>query len=298
MALSAPRVFFGVHSFSPYSRSTGLPYGIVKVLKGSSLSMEGELSELMGGSSKNAWAVEDGAIKTEMGLKFSEYPDFLFELFMGIAPTANAAETAGAVATTLTNVYGTSAKSATVGVASVGLKSGSSADVKFGKYIMKVVSATTVDVYYLSDIDIARGSNGTMQGDTLKVTASALTIATSTAVTIPSFGLELTGGSGTIGMTTGDTASFAIRPVNTGSSTVRIGAAADTTFPEFGALVYAQKRGNSEITELDLFRCKAAGMPLGFESNGWSESEVKIKVFYDSDKNGLFDFTHVKPSVA
>ena len=36
MARSNPRIFFGVHSFTPYNRTTGLPYGTVEVLKGSS----------------------------------------------------------------------------------------------------------------------------------------------------------------------------------------------------------------------------------------------------------------------
>ena len=34
MALTAPRNIFGVHSVSPYSRTDGLFYGIIKVLKG------------------------------------------------------------------------------------------------------------------------------------------------------------------------------------------------------------------------------------------------------------------------
>jgi hypothetical protein len=297
MALSDPRVFFGVHAFTPYSRTTGEFYGTTKVIKGSTLTMEGELQELMGGSSKFPWAVEDGAIKAEMSLKFSEYPDFLFTLFLGKAPTANAAETTGAIAVALANVTGTSAKAATTGIASVGVKAGSHADLKFGHYIVKVVSATTVDVYYGGDIDIARGTNGTMVNDLLKVTAAALTITTGgVATAIPNFGLELIGGSGAIAMTIGDTASFQVRPPNTASTTVRVGSSADQSFPEFGAIVHAQKRGNSEIVELDVFRCKAAGMPLGFEANAWSESEVKIKVFYDSTKDGVFDFTHIKPS--
>lgn len=294
MALSEPRVIFGIHSVTPYSRTTGLPYGILKVLKGSSLSLSAELVDLTGGSSKFPWASEDGAISSEMSLKFNEYPDFMFELFLGKAPTTNAAETSGNVST-LTSVAA-GVFSATVGVASVSLKSGSAADLKFGKYIVKYVSATTVDVYYLSDIDIARGTNGTMQNDALKITATALTIATGADVDIPNFGLKLTGGSGTIALVAGGTAEFFVRPVNTASTTVRIGAAADTTFPEFGCLVYAQKRGNNEMFEIDIFKAKAAGMPIGFEANAWSEAEVKVKLLYDSAKDGLFDLRHVKAS--
>lgn len=287
MSLSQPRQFYGIHSVTPYSRTTKLFYGIIKVLKGSSLSLQGELVESMGGSQKYPWAIEDAAITSEMSLKFSQYEDFMFELFLGTAPTPVAAEPTGNCST-LTAVNGITAKSATIGVASAGVKSGSEADLKFGKYVVKVVSATTVDVYFSSDLDIARGTNGTFQNDLLKITASALTITAATAVTITNFGIELTGGSGSIAMVTGDTASFEVRPISTGGMTVVIGSSANQTFPEFGCLVMGQKRGNGEMIEADLYRCKAAGMPINFEMNAWSEAEVKVKLFYDSAQDGVF----------
>lgn len=293
MSLSAPRVIFGVHSVTPYKRADGLPYGILKVLGGSSLSLAGELIGLNGGSSKYEWAVEDGRITAEMSLKVKEYPDFLFELFLGKAPTANSAEASGN-ASTLTNKKGTSTVAAT-GIATVSVKSGSEADLKFGKYVVKVASATTVDVYFSSDADINRGTDGEFQNDALKITASALTIATTTAVTIPNFGLELTGGAGTIAMTTGDTATFEVRPINDKSMTVTIGATTDE-FPEFGAIVMAQKRGNQEMFEIDCLRCKGIGMPLGFEEVAYSEAEIKIKAFYDSAQNAVFKLRHVTPT--
>lgn len=295
MSLSAPRVIFGVHSVTPYKRADGLPYGILKVLGGSSLSLAGELIGLNGGSSKYEWAVEDGRITAEMSLKVKEYPDFLFELFLGKAPTANSAEASGN-ASTLTNKKGSSVMVGTTGIASVGVKSGSEADLKFGKYVVKAVSSTTVDVYFSSDADINRGTDGEYQNDALKITASALTITTSSAVTIPNFGLELTGGSGTIGMTTNDTATFEVRPINDKSMTVTIGATTDE-FPEFGAIVMAQKRGNQEMFEIDCLRCKGIGMPLGFEEVAYSEAEIKIKAFYDSTQNAVFKLRHVTPTV-
>lgn len=294
MTLSAPRALFGVHSVSPYNRTTGLFLGTAKVLTGSSVSLSGETVDLMGGSSKYPWASEDGAITSELTLKLKELHDFMFELFLGKAVTPVSAEASGN-ASTLTAKNGTSAVAAT-GMASVGVKSGSEADLKFGKYVVKVASATTVDVYFSSDADIGRGTDGEYQDDLLKVTASALTITTATAVTIPNFGLELTGGAGTIAMTTGDTATFSVRPIHTGATTVRVGGQADQTFPEFGAIVMGQKRGNGELVEIDLFRCKAVGMPIPFEMNAWQEIEVKAKVLYDSDEDAIFELRHVKAS--
>lgn len=294
MALSAPRVIFGVHSVSPYNRSTGEFYGILKVLGGSSISLSGETIDLMGGSSQYPWASEDGNIEAEMSLKPKEYPDFLFTLFLGKAPTTNPAEASGN-ASAVTNKFGTSVVNATTGITS-SLTVGTAADLKFGKYVVKAASATTVNVYFSSDADIARGTNGEYQDDLLKITASALTITSGMPTAIPNFGLSLNGGSGTIGMTTGDTAIFEIRPVNSASTTVTIGSASDSLFPEFGAIVMAQKRGNQEMVEIDALRCKGIGLPIGFEEKAWSEAEIKAKLLYDSAQDGVFKMRHVKPA--
>jgi hypothetical protein len=279
---------------SPYSRTTGSFYGILKVLDGSSLNVEGSLVELMGGSSKFPWAVETGELKVEMSIKISQFEDFLFELFLGKAPTTNAPEATGSVTALVSKVTGV--LNASTGIASVSLKSGQSASVKFAKYVVKYASATTVDVFASSDVDAARGTDFAYQDDLLKITATPLSITTGTAVEIPGTGLELTGGSGTIALVAGGVATFESRPINTGSTSVRIGGLANQTTPEFGAIVIAQKRSNDEMTEIDCFRCLGSGMPIGFEKNAWANAEIKVKAFYDSAKDGVFDLRYVKAS--
>jgi hypothetical protein len=290
MSLSDPRSFYGVHSFSPYSRTDGSFYGIVKCIGKSSLALSGDTIELVGGSNRFPWAVEDGAIKAELSITPKSYEDFLFTIFLGKAPTATGADTSGTVST-LTNKKGTSAVAAT-GMASVGVKSGSKADLKFTKYVVLVVSASTVDVYAGSDVDFARGTDLDYQNDLLKITASPLTVVASTAVTIPSAGLEITGGAGTIGMTIGDTATFEVKPNSLKSMAVTVGGLNDV-YPEFGALIMAQRRGNQEMMELDVFRCKGIGLPLGFEEKKWSEAELKAKCFFDSARSGVFSVRHI-----
>lgn len=294
MSLSDPRVLFGVHSVSPYSRTDGLFYGELRVLGGSSLSLTGETVDLMGGSAKYAWASEDGPINAEMSLKVKEYPDFLFELFLGKAPTANTAEASGNVSTPA-NKKGTSVINATTGITS-SLTTSTAADLKFGKYVIKAASATTIDVYFSSDADIARGTNGTYQSDGLKITATALTVVSATPTLIPNFGISVNGGSGTIGMTSGDTATFEVRPVNSKSMTVSIGSTADSVFPEFGAILMAQKRGNQEMFEIDALRCKGVGLPIGFEENAYSNAEIKAKLLYDSTADAVFKVRHITPA--
>ncbi len=297
MTLSAPRSIYGIHSISPYSRSTGEFYGILKVLENSSLGVSAELIDLMGGSNKYPWQSEVGAITAEMVLAFSEYPNFVFELFGGNAPTSNAAEANGSV-TTLTDVNGT-VVDATTGIASISIKAGSESDLKFGKYIVKVTGAAAVDVYLASDIDIARGTNGEYQNDLLKITSTPLTIpGTGGTVEIPNFGLEFTGGSGSISLTTGDTAEFYVRPPNTESMDVVIGRQADQNWPEFGALVLAEKQGSGQMFEVEAYKCKGAGLPIGMARNAFGPAEITVKMNYDSTKDGVFAVRHIIPTTA
>lgn len=301
MPLSAPRSIFGIHSVSPYRRNDGTFYGELRVLENSSIGLTSELISLQGGSNKFDWSTEVGAMTAEMTLSFSEYPDFVFELFGGNVPTSNAAEALGSV-TTLTDKLGT-VVDATTGIASVDIIASSEADLKFGKYVVKVISSTTVDVYYSSDADIGRGANGEYQTDDLKITVSALTVpGTGGTVTIPNFGLELTGGSGTVDFTTagavGDTATFEVRPQNSGSMDVTIGQLSDQNFPEFGAIVMAAKQGDGQMVEIDALRCKAAGLPIGLARNAYSPAEVTVKLMYDSVLDGVFKMRHVEPITA
>lgn len=299
MALSNPRSIYGVCSVSPYKRTDGLFYGELRVLESSSIAMTSELISLQGGCNKFDWQVEVGSMTAEMSLSFSEYPNFVFELFAGNAPTANSAEASGSV-TTLTDKLGT-VVDATTGIASIGIKSGSEADLKFGKYVIKVVSETTVDVYFSSDADIGRGSDGEYQNDALKITATALTVPGSSAVVeIPNFGLEITGGSGTIAMVTlgaaGDTATFEVRPPNTESMDVTVGQLSDQNFPEFGAIIMAAKQSGG-LFEIDALRCIAGGLPIGLSRNAFSPAEVTVKLMYDSAQDGVYKVRHVKPTV-
>lgn len=295
MALARNQSVFGIHSICPYNAETFEPYGIFKVVGSLTLNDSEEQIPLMGGSSRYPWDIESGQATTDGSFLVREVPDFLFTPVHGATATTGAAETAGAVGT-LTNIKGTSAMVATTGIASVGLKSGSSADVKSGIYVVKVASATTVDVYALTDVDFTRGTDLVFANDALKITASALTITTSgVAVEIPGTGLELIGGSGTIAMTVGDTAWFDCRSINTGSTRVTVGAV-NTTKPDVGMLVCAQKKGNNEIFMIDIMKAKLGGFPFNFTEKAWMESEVSFQAAYNSVRDGVYRFIRVDGS--
>jgi len=289
MALSDPRLVFGVHSCTVYNRTNSLPFGELKVLQSSSLSLEGEQIALNGGSFRFPWGVEDGNITANVELVVNEMPDFLDEIALGKAPTANAAEAAGNCSA-LTDKLGT-VVDATTGIASVSVKTGSEADLKFTKYIVRVLDATTVDVYAMSDIDFNRGTDKVFENDSLKITASPLTIVASTAVEIPGYGIELTGGSGTINLLTAgavnDTATFEVRPINSGSSIVTIGGANDI-FPAVGLLMLAQQSGSGAMYEIDCFNVKLTGLPHPFNTKAFLEATISGQAFSDSARGGVF----------
>lgn len=297
MSLSSPFGIFGIHSFTPYSLLDGMPFGPqARVLGQLNVGNSIEEIPLNGGSSRDPWASELGARTSEISLSLREYPSWIWELFSGKAITATTAEAAGGV-TTLLNVKGTSAKSATIGVASVSVKTASEADVKYGIYIVKVVSPTTVDVYAMTDVDFGQGAFLDFANDAQKITATPLTITMGTAVAIPSFGLELTGGNGTIGMTVGDTAWFQARPINSGFSTVSVGTK-DERFTSFGALVAAQRQSNGEMVLFNFYKLKGTGNPANMQEKAWSEYELTLRPVRGASiislgtvgQEGLYDF--------
>ena len=289
MALSKPRILFGIHMFTAYNRISGLYYGALRVLGNSSLALTGELIQLNGGSLRYSWDIQDGTISAELSLAVKEYPDFLFELFLGKAPTATTSSATGVVST-LTNKRGTLV--GTTGVATATAKSGEAAEMKFGKFVVVAVSATTVDVYASTDVDFQRGTTKDFVNNALKITASPLTITASTAVEVPDFGVELTGGSGTIGMTVGDTATYEVLPPHDGAMEVEIGATSNT-FPEFGAIMIAEKKSDGSMFDIEAYRVKALGLPIGLQEKAFSEAEITAQCFYDSTRNSVMKIRHV-----
>ena len=294
MALSNNRLIFGVHSVTPYNITTGEGYGLIRVLDSSSVAVNSELISLTGGSQRFPFGVENGVSSAEISLNMSQYDNFLFEIAYGAKPTKNAAQ-AGGSCSTLTNKSG-SLVDATTGIASVSVEAGEEDELKFSKFVVKAVTSTTVDVYASSDIDFARGTDGSFENDLLKITSTPLTIAdTGATVSLAGYGVEFTSGSGTVDLTVGDTATFETQPINSESSIVTIGGTSDV-IPEIGLICYSQARGNGELVELDIFRVKLSGLPFGFNKYEWSTAEISGQAFYDSNRNGVMSMRHVIPS--
>ncbi len=293
MARSSRRQSFGIHSLSFIDLDTGLPIEQIDISSALTLNNTSEQIQNFGGSSAYAHASENGQKTVEGSMTFRELPTSIFNSLLGANTTENAAETAGSV-TALVPYFGTGLIDATTGVASVGLTSGSSADVKNVSYTVKAVSATTVDVYASSDLDFARGADLTFQDDALKITVTPLTIpSTGGVVEIPNTGLELTGGSGTVALTTDSTATFSSRPINTGSIVTNVGSDTDV-LPNVGLVATAKMRATGEMGTLEIFSVTFNGLPVNFTENAFYEGEISF-VVNRSDKHNkqVWQFTAV-----
>ena len=290
MPLSEPRIVYGIHQITPFRRSDGLPYGTLLVVGGGNLGLSFEQEDLFGGSQRFPWATENKTASAEFSATVKQLPDFLFELFLGATVTTTAASATGTV-TTAANIKGTSAVDATTGIASVDLEAGQTAEIKTGKYIIKAVSATTVDVYAYNSADFDRGTDLDFEDDTLKITATPLTVpGTGGTVSIPNLGVEITGGSGSIAFVTDDTAEFSLTKPHGGKSEIEIGKSA-ATFPEHGEYMVAEKRSTGEIFEIEAYKAVGSGFPLPLAEKAFAIQEMTVKLLYDSAKNGVAKIT-------
>jgi hypothetical protein len=292
--LSNPRGIFGVHSVTPYSRVDGTPYGTLKVVKSASLNFSGATIPLRGGSAKGPWAVEEGDINAGLSLKVGEFPDFLFTLFQGLTPTENSADASGNVST-LTNKKGTSVMNATTGIASALAISGSETDLKFTKYLVVAKTATTVNVYGMSDADFQRGTAGVFAADDLSLIAANVTITSGAVTNITGFGFKLTGGSGTIGMTANDTATFEVRPKNTANMSGILGAVG-RDLPGIWRHHHGEEAGHRRDGRNRRIPLQGEGFPVNFEENKWAEADIKVQLMYDAALDGYAKIRTVTPT--
>jgi len=289
MSLSAPRILFGIHSICLFNRTTAKPYGIAKVIGEASLALTSDLEQLFAGSNKFAWAAEAKTVNSELSLKLKEYPNFLFELFLGAAVTDNALDSDGDISGAV-NVKGDSIIDPTNGI-TVALDSGSDANLKYGKYVLVATGAQAADIFLLSDVDIKRGVDGEYTNDLLKIgTLNASATQDDGATT----GLSYTK-NGTPAFTVGDTAEFYVRPPSSDSMEAVIGSSA-TTFPAFGAYIVAQKRADGSIFDMEVYNAVANGMPIGLAENTFSQPEVKVACLYDSSKDAVAKIKHFIPA--
>jgi hypothetical protein len=275
-------LFRGIKSLTLYDRDTHIPQAFLRVLSEVNVDHKVEFDDLeIGGT---IWDSEQKSSVCELGFTAYDYTKKMMEKLSGGVITNYASEANGEVIE-LENVKGSSILNAVTGLAAVAVDTLSKADIKEGKYIIEAVDADTLKLYAASDISFGDGENTSFLDDSLAV-ATGLDIGSGADTDVTNYGLVLTGGSGTIAFTPGDTASFYVRrPLVTGFK-LKVGGINDQA-TECGAWIYPKKK-NNYYTMLDCFKLKVAGMPLGFK-DGYSEYKITAKLLYDSAKDGYYN---------
>jgi hypothetical protein len=275
------RQSFGINSVSAINRTTGLPYGMAAIVGDGSLAMTASSVDNRGGSSLFPQATEVTEIDSQFTFNLRTFPDWIFEVFFGAQVTTTAASATTGTVSALTNEVGTSVFNATDGVATATLKSSEEANMKSDWYAVVAASASTVDVYKMSDFQNTRGTDLFFDTNNLKITTSALSITTASAVEIPGTGIELTGGSGTIAMTVGDVAYFQVSAPHGGLSDIDLGQTG-LVFPEHELEIVGKERGSGETVIARLYKCQAvSGLTIPFTQSDFAATDIAIKVLQD-----------------
>ena len=296
MPLSNPVYNFGIQNITPYRREGGkrIPYGMLRVVAGGTLSLTSEQVDLFGGSSKYPFASEATTSESSFSCTVREFPSFLYELYLGAEVTETAPSSSGSLLQGLQNEEGTSVLNATTGLASVNLKSGSSGDLKAGDYLIVAASASTVDIYAYSEVSFVGGTNpAELVDDSLKLNATPIAVVSNTTIDVDYLGIQLEAGTGTVAFTMGDTARFKIAGPHGGVDEMLIGGP-NSTYPEHGIMAVAARNSDGALFNIDIFRAVGSGFPLPMEENSFAEAELSIKLLFDSTQGGLARVTKVK----
>lgn len=282
MGLNQRNVSFGVHQATIKDLVTLEMFPIL-ILGSVEPDVTQEMVDLRGGSSAFPHASAPGEAAAEIALTIKEYSAGVMKFFSPykyVSPTDAsviedaAGDPAGDISA-ITNAIGTSVVNATTGIASIADDADdSSGRLKYGDYLVKAASATTVDIYINTDID-----DEVYVDDTLKITDTPITIP-GTGGTVESKGLEFTGGSGAIAMTPGDIAKYSIRPVNSYLLQHQIGRLG--AMPREFELVVAAERIDNRIRIAKYPKCIASGgAGLKFPYKEWAMFETTIKLLMD-----------------
>ena len=287
MAEAQPKGLYGVHDIRFYDLDTGESKAHLRVLGDVNPEFTAEIEKLMGGSQMFPWDSEIKAFNSSLKVTCREYSADIMAMLLGGVATEYATDADGDVIDE-ENVFGTSVIDATTGIATITVKAGKEADLKEGWYLIKAASATTVNVYAYSSSNFSRGTDGVFVDEDGKITSSPLTITASTAVEVTDHGINLTGGSGAIGMTIGDTARFFVQKPHGGAYKVKFGQTS-MNFEEVGCIISGQTSGGV-TSYLHFYRVKCAGMAIPFTEKGFASYDITVEPMYDSTLDGVGEF--------
>ena len=280
---------FGVKALVFYDRDTFKPVGIFRVVSSVEFAREIEKLTLNGGHRNGPWAVEAGEPTNTLTATLMQFPNFAFtELDNAVAVSTTGEDSTGFV-DTIANKSGTSVFDATTGIASVAAISGSEALLPAGKIVVVADTTTTVNVYLLGDV----GNGPIPVTDELPLLAAGVTIPDAGGtVEVAAYGLEFTGGSGTVAMTAADTAFFETRPTN--SKTVKITMPDISDVKELGCILVYPKNSAKQQRIVEFPKVAVAGTPFAANTREFAEFEFTGTPLYDEDELSLYVDTEIQ----
>lgn len=264
---------FGAHNVTIYNPETGQPYkyGMLKVMGDVAWSNNIENVPLNGGSNPYAWEVGNGAASSEVTFTVRQFEPSMEQYMGGAVFTETAASTNGTISTPV-NMEGTSVVNASTGIASLTLEDVD--DLKAGDYIIKATAASTVSIYATTDIDFNRGTDIEFEDKETLLVKSGITVSGTGGTTdVAEIGVTITGGSGSVSLTTNDTAGFSVATPHDKIYDFQYGVNGE--YPEYVGLVFvSDKQPNGSYDRLVLPKVKCNGLNFALAEKNYAETEI------------------------
>lgn len=280
MPIEKVRDFFGIKYLIPYNLTTKKPLAVLRAIGEISFENSVEAVRLAGGHTEAPYDVEYGQPEPTMTGTIREYPPELFQILETTTVTENAAEASGAIATSPTNAQGTSVFNATNGIQGVTVSTAS--ELVFGEYVFVATGSQTLNLHINGLSDAFLDIDGRVVEDISTTTAGS--------VVVSGVGVTLTV-VGTPNYTVGDTFSCEVRPINTGSTEILVGAGTAPT--NFGVRCIFPRKSDGVLHYIDVFNVAGRGMPWKGVSREFSEFEINWSPLARSSDGAVYQVVRV-----
>ena len=281
MAIEKVRDFFGIKYVIPYHLTSHKPLVVLRAVGEISYENDVEQVELLGGHVEAPHDVEFGQPSPTLTGTVREYPPELFEIMETVTVTENSAEASGNVATS-TNGEGTTIFSSSNGISNVTANPALLSSLVFGEYVWEATAGQILNLHInglstafldiegkvVEDIDCSGA--GSVQVDDAGVVLTVV---------------------GTAAFTIGDTLITEVRPINTGSSEVLVGAGTDPS--TFGVRCIFPRKTDGVLHYIDVFNVSARGMSWKGVSREFSEFDINWKPLSRASDGAVYQMVRV-----
>jgi hypothetical protein len=285
MAKTESYKVFGAADIVGYDRTTHEILFCVQAIGDVNSDFTAEIEDLVGGANNYPLAKAVKSFKSSCKATIKEYNPALMEILTGGTKTLHTVSTTGDV-TDEANVVGTSLYGS-AGFSAVAVVTGDEADQKEGWFMALAASTTTIDIYAYNPQGLARGTSVTIQDDYNKITASPLTIPSTTGaeLTCADLGIKFTRGAAARSVTQDDAFIFYVQKPATTAYKLKFGAA-NTTFDNIGVMITSQLY-NGYMMIIHFYNALAVGAAFPLKHKGWAEYEINIEPMYDSTEDAV-----------